>query len=131
MHNLLTNWDILNHSKVKKFITRDAVVFPIDVDFERHYSSDESGDEHTKVVKRSLFIRMNQFPQKKIMTFNKHVTDFSFNVNYNELEYLSQKEVRCETNLILFIWSSLTPFFSYHAWSAATVWMFCFIWNIS
>ena len=79
--------------QVKKFITRDAVVFPIDVDFERHYNDEESGDEQTKVVKRSLFVRMNQFPQKKIMTFNKHVIDFTFNVNYNDLDYLSAKEI--------------------------------------
>jgi len=79
---------------VKKFITRDAVVFPIDVDFERHYNDEESGDEQTKVVKRSLFVRMNQFPQKKIMTFNKHIKDFAFNVNYNDLDYLSPKEIR-------------------------------------
>ena len=26
--------------------------------------------------------RMNPFPQKKIMTFNKHIKDFSFFVNY-------------------------------------------------
>jgi len=65
--------DLSTGFKVKKFITRDAVVFPIDVDFERHYADDESGDAHTKTVKRSLFVRMNQFPQKKIMTFNKHV----------------------------------------------------------
>ena len=25
---------------------------------------------------------MNPFPQKKIMTFNKHIKDFTFHVNY-------------------------------------------------
>jgi hypoxia up-regulated 1 len=86
--------DLSTGFKVKKFITRDAVVYPIDVDFERHYSDGESGDEQTKIVKRSLFVRMNQFPQKKIMTFNKHVTDFAFNVNYNDLDYLNAKEIK-------------------------------------
>jgi hypoxia up-regulated 1 len=86
--------DLSTGFKVMKFITRDAVVFPIDVDFERHYAYDESGDAQMKIVKRSLFTRMNPFPQKKIMTFNKHVKDFTFNVNYNDLDYLNAKEIR-------------------------------------
>ncbi len=36
---------------------------------------------------------MNPFPQKKIMTFNKHVGDFAFHVNLNELDFLGD-EVR-------------------------------------
>lgn len=36
---------------------------------------------------------MNIFPQKKLMTFNKHVSDFTFNVNLNEVDYLGAKEV--------------------------------------
>ena len=95
--------DLSTGFKVKKFITRDAVVYPIDVDFERHYSDDESGDEQTKIVKRSLFVRMNQFPQKKIMTFNKHKHDFAFNVNYNELEYLNAKEILLVHHILIII----------------------------
>ena len=77
---------------MKKFITKDAVVFPIDVDFEREYATD-AGEKGIKKVKRTLFSRMNPYPQKKIMTFNKHIKDFTFNVNYNELSYLSDTEV--------------------------------------
>ena len=44
-------------------------------------------------MKRSLFPRMNAFPQKKIMTFNKHVDDFTFYVNLNELEHISDLEL--------------------------------------
>jgi hypoxia up-regulated 1 len=64
------------------------VLFPIEVDFER--VSEDSGK---KQVKRSLFARMNPFPQKKIMTFNKHVGNFDFNVNFDELEHLSNEEI--------------------------------------
>lgn len=35
---------------------------------------------------------MNPYPQKKIITFNKHTSDFSFNVNYADLENLPAEE---------------------------------------
>merc|ERR1711915_968825 len=70
-------------SSVKKFLTKDAVLFPIDVDFTREIEAeDETSEPGVKKVKRTLFSRMNPYPQKKIMTFNKHVKDFTFNVNY-------------------------------------------------
>jgi len=88
--------DISTGFKVKKFITKDAVVFPIDVDFTREVeASDEEAEEKTgvKKVRRTLFSRMNPYPQKKIMTFNKHIKDFTFNVNYADLDYLGSKEI--------------------------------------
>merc|ERR1712012_302833 len=89
--------DISTDFKVKRFITKDAVVFPIDVDFSREVEASDDGDEKTeagvKRVRRTLFSRMNPFPQKKIMTFNKHVKDFVFNVNYADLDYLGETEV--------------------------------------
>ena len=78
---------------MKKFITRDAVVFPIDVDFEREYIDEETSKPHKKQVKRSLFSRMNPFPQKKIMTFNKHVQNFGFDVHLSDLEHLGEHEI--------------------------------------
>lgn len=36
---------------------------------------------------------MNPYPQKKIITFNKHTSDFTFNVNYAELDYLPPTEL--------------------------------------
>merc|ERR1712098_570553 len=42
---------------------------------------------------KTLFSRMNPYPQKKIMTFNKHVKDFTFNVNYADLDYLGETEI--------------------------------------
>lgn len=74
--------------QVKKFITKDGVIFPIQVVFERE---NEGG---MKQVKRTLFGLMNPYPQKKIITFNKHTTDFTFKVNYAELDYLPEHEVR-------------------------------------
>ena len=80
-------------SQVKKFLTKDAVLFPIDVDFTREIEGEDEVQPGVKKVKRTLFSRMNPFPQKKIMTFNKHLKDFTFNVNYAELEYLGDTEV--------------------------------------
>merc|ERR1711872_391112 len=82
--------DLSSGFKVKKFITKEAVVFPVDVNFERELEGEE-GD--IKKVRRTLFSRMNPFPQKKIMTFNKHVKDFTFFVNYQDLEYLGATEI--------------------------------------
>ncbi|XP_042860610.1 hypoxia up-regulated protein 1-like isoform X3 [Penaeus japonicus] len=79
--------------KVKKFHVKEAVVFPIEVDFERQVESDD-GSTSTKVVKRSLFAFGNNYPQKKVMTFNKHTADFNFYVNYGDLSHLSKEELK-------------------------------------
>ncbi|KAK9891578.1 hypothetical protein WA026_015536 [Henosepilachna vigintioctopunctata] len=79
--------DLSTGFQVKKFITKNAVIFPIQVVFERETESE------VKQVKRTLFGLMNPYPQKKIITFNKHTTDFTFDVNYAELGYLSPKEI--------------------------------------
>merc|ERR1711981_449768 len=81
--------DLSTGFKVKKFLTKDAVVFPIDVDFARALE----GEEGVKKVRRTLFGRMNPYPQKKIMTFNKHQADFTFYVNYADMDYLGKAEV--------------------------------------
>ena len=78
--------------KVKKFLTKDAVLFPIEVEFERKYE-DESGKQATRNVKKNLYPPMNAFAQKKIMTFNKFVDDFNFDIHYNELEHVSKNEI--------------------------------------
>lgn len=54
----------------------------------------ESAEDKPKIVKRTLFGRMNPYPQKKVMTFNKHVKDFSFNVSYGDLSFLSEDDLR-------------------------------------
>lgn len=78
--------DLATGFKVKKFIVKDAVLFPIHVVFER-----ESGNK--KSVVRTLFGPMNTYPQKKVITFNKHKQDFDFNVNYADLDYLGANEI--------------------------------------
>lgn len=79
--------DLSTGFQVKKFITKDAVLFPIQVVFERE------SEGSIKQMKRTLFSLMNPYPQKKIITFNKHTSDFLFNVNYAELNHLNEKEV--------------------------------------
>lgn len=81
--------DLAMGFKVKKFVSKDAVIFPIQVTFERE---GESGN--VKLVRRSLFGPMNPYPQKKVITFNKHTDDFSFNVNYAELDHLRAEELQ-------------------------------------
>lgn len=81
--------DLATGFKVKKFIIKDAVLFPIQVVFERELG--EGGD--VKQVRRILFGQMNAYPQKKVITFNKHTDDFTFNVNYADLNHLSPQEV--------------------------------------
>ena len=76
--------------QVKKFITKDAVIFPIEVEFDRHYE-DDSGTEQVKKVKKSLYPPMNAFSQKKVLTFNKFTTDFDFKVHYGDMEHISKE----------------------------------------
>jgi len=52
------------------------------------------GSVSPKHVKRTLFGSMNPYPQKKILTFNKHQNDFSFHVGYAELDHLSDLEIK-------------------------------------
>jgi len=79
--------------QVKKFLAKDAVIFPIEVDFERELDAGEDGVKPIKIVKRTLFPFMNPYPQKKVLTFNKHSEDFSFYVNYGNMSNLPDGEV--------------------------------------
>ncbi|XP_055613389.1 hypoxia up-regulated protein 1 [Uranotaenia lowii] len=73
--------------KVKKFVVKDAVLFPIQVVFAR-----EGDSGATRLVRRTLFGAMNAYPQKKVITFNKHTDDFEFSVDYAELESVLSKD---------------------------------------
>ena len=53
-----------------------------------------SSDSVSKIVKRVLFGRMQPYPQKKVITFNKHVRDFAFDVSYGDLDFMSPGELR-------------------------------------
>ncbi|KAI4497421.1 hypothetical protein M0802_007432 [Mischocyttarus mexicanus] len=87
--------DLSQGFKVKKFITKDAVLFPIQIVFDRN------ADGKIKQVRRTLFNKMNAYPQKKIITFNKHNEDFEFHVNYAELDHLPVNEIDALGNLNL------------------------------
>ncbi|XP_004525071.1 hypoxia up-regulated protein 1 isoform X2 [Ceratitis capitata] len=81
--------DLATGFKVKKFVVKDAVIFPIQVTFER----DPGDGNAVRQVKRVLFGHMNAYPQKKVITFNKHTEDFDFNVHYGDLNHLSAEEI--------------------------------------
>uniref|UniRef100_A0A182RBY4 Hypoxia up-regulated protein 1 n=1 Tax=Anopheles funestus TaxID=62324 RepID=A0A182RBY4_ANOFN len=81
--------DLATGFKVKKFITKDAVLFPIQVVFDR-----EAENGTMRQVRRTLFGAMNSYPQKKVITFNKHTDDFEFTVQYAELESVLRDETR-------------------------------------
>ncbi|XP_066245009.1 hypoxia up-regulated protein 1 [Euwallacea similis] len=78
--------DLSTGFRVTKFLTKDAVLFPIQIVFQRDTK------EGIKTVKRTLFGLMNPYPQKKIITFNKHTDDFNFVTNYADLDYLPADE---------------------------------------
>uniref|UniRef100_U5EW42 Hypoxia up-regulated protein 1 n=1 Tax=Corethrella appendiculata TaxID=1370023 RepID=U5EW42_9DIPT len=79
--------DLTTGFKVKKVLIKDAVLFPLEVVFEREGDSGKK-----RRVRRTLFNHMNTYPQKKVITFNKNVDDFTFDVNYAELDFLYNKD---------------------------------------
>lgn len=70
--------------RVKKFLVKDANQYPVHVQFERQ--NDKSNE---KFIDRALFSRNHLYPNGKLMTFNKHIDDFSFDVHYGNLTHLS------------------------------------------
>ncbi|KAK2176539.1 hypothetical protein NP493_657g01042 [Ridgeia piscesae] len=78
--------------RVKKFAIKDANLFPIQVEFERVKLNPATGENETRIVKRTLFGRLNPYPQKKVMTFNKYTSDFGFTVSYGDLQSFLQPE---------------------------------------
>ncbi|XP_072302982.1 hypoxia up-regulated protein 1 [Eucyclogobius newberryi] len=77
--------------KVKPFLVRDAAVFPIQVEFSRE--TDEDGERTVKHNRRILFQRMAPYPQRKVITFNRYTDDFTFEVNYGDLSFLTQEDL--------------------------------------
>lgn len=74
--------------KVKPFLMKEVTLFPIQVEFEKINA--ESNE--VKRVKKTLFAHGNPYPQKKVMTFNKNVKDFGFEVLYSDLSHLSEEQ---------------------------------------
>uniref|UniRef100_A0A1A8DUV2 Hypoxia up-regulated protein 1 n=1 Tax=Nothobranchius kadleci TaxID=1051664 RepID=A0A1A8DUV2_NOTKA len=80
--------------KVKPFLVRDAAIFPIQVEFSREMEDEEEGIKTFKHNKRILFQRMAPYPQRKVITFNRYNDDFEFNINYGDLSFLSEADLR-------------------------------------
>merc|ERR1739848_59678 len=74
--------------KVKRFLVKDLNMYPVDVQFQRSSSNE---DEPPRQINRNLYHRLNPLPQKKIMTFNKKLTDFDFNISYGDLSFMSKE----------------------------------------
>jgi len=74
--------------KVKRFIVKDLNMYPVDVQFERSSSKEEA----PRQINRNLYHRLNPLPQKKIMTFNRKLTDFNFNISYGDLTFLTKEQ---------------------------------------
>ncbi|CAG5099845.1 Similar to hyou1: Hypoxia up-regulated protein 1 (Danio rerio) [Cotesia congregata] len=104
--------DLSQGFKVTKFIIKDSVLFPIQIVFDK--TNEEKGN---KQVRRTLFGRMNSYPQKKIITFNKRKGDFSFAVNYADLDYLPAHEIEAigSLNLSVINLSGVTEALEKHA----------------
>uniref|UniRef100_W5L6G0 Hypoxia up-regulated protein 1 n=1 Tax=Astyanax mexicanus TaxID=7994 RepID=W5L6G0_ASTMX len=79
--------------KVKPFLVRDAAVFPVQVEFSRE-TEEEDGVKGVKHNKRILFQRMAPYPQRKVITFNRYNDDFDFYINYGDLSFLSQDDLK-------------------------------------
>lgn len=79
--------------RVKKFIVKDANQYPINVQFERHADPTADSSEQ-KLIDRTLFQRNNLYPNRKVMTFNRHTEDFTFDVRYGDLSFLSDTDKR-------------------------------------
>ncbi|XP_023576911.1 hypoxia up-regulated protein 1 isoform X2 [Octodon degus] len=79
--------------KVKPFVIRDAVVYPILVEFTREVE-EEPGVRSLKHNKRVLFSRMGPYPQRKVITFNRYSHDFNFHINYGDLGFLGPEDLR-------------------------------------
>uniref|UniRef100_A0A9L0SKF4 Hypoxia up-regulated protein 1 n=1 Tax=Equus caballus TaxID=9796 RepID=A0A9L0SKF4_HORSE len=79
--------------KVKPFVVRDAVVYPILVEFTREVE-EEPGVRSLKHNKRVLFSRMGPYPQRKVITFNRYSHDFNFHINYGDLGFLGPEDLR-------------------------------------
>lgn len=63
---------------------------------------EEDGVKTLKHSKRILFQRMAPFPQRKVITFNRYTDDFAFDINYGDLSFLTQEDIRFDNWLFYF-----------------------------
>jgi len=86
--------------RVKKFLVKDANQYPFNVQFERHADPTQSQIEQ-KLIDLTLFGRANLYPNRKVMTFNRHTDNFNFTVHYGDVSFLSETDKKAlgETDL--------------------------------
>jgi len=95
--------DLSSAFRVKPFAIKNASPVQIQVEFEREITDEDTGEKKIKHSKRILFAPGNVYPQKKVLTFNRYTDDFSFDVNYgnvddykhltNDQEYFQAKKI--------------------------------------
>lgn len=62
-------------------------------------AEEEDGTKTVKHNKRVLFQRMAPYPQRKVITFNRYNDDFAFAINYGDLSFLGQEDLRLDHRL--------------------------------
>lgn len=55
---------------------------------------EEDKSRSLKHNRRILFQRMAPYPQRKVITFNRYTDDFEFHVNYADMGFLSESDLR-------------------------------------
>lgn len=63
------------------------------VEFTREVE-EEDKSKSLKHNRRILFQRMAPYPQRKVITFNRYTDDFEFHVNYADMGFLSENDLR-------------------------------------
>lgn len=94
------------HPKGIKILNGSHVFRFHQVEFTRE--TEEDGVKALKHNKRVLFQRMAPYPQRKVITFNRYNADFSFDINYGDLSFLSQEDIRLD--VLLFDYAPCTEF---------------------
>uniref|UniRef100_A0A5S6QG80 Hypoxia up-regulated protein 1 n=1 Tax=Trichuris muris TaxID=70415 RepID=A0A5S6QG80_TRIMR len=80
--------------RVKKFLIKDANFYPIEVFFASEKSDKQQSAAQSKLLRRTLYSLGSPYPQKKMITFNKHTHDFDVVLNYGDLKHLSQHQLQ-------------------------------------
>lgn len=77
--------------RVKKFLVKDANQYPFNVQFERHADPTQNHVEQ-KFIDLTLFARSNLYPNRKVMTFNRHTDNFNFTIHYGDVSFLTETD---------------------------------------
>ena len=62
---------------------------------------DSEGVTNSRLVTRTLFQTGNSYPQKKLLTFNRHTDDFSFSIHYGTNTVITDDQIRYNRNDII------------------------------